>query len=132
MKLLARFANFLLVGGLATLVQYALLVALVKTGLFDAVTASSIGFVVSALLNYALNRRFTFRSRREHAVALPRFAAVAAGGLALNAFLMWLTCTKLGLHYLLGQIIATCCTLAWNFCLHQLWTFSDGRDANHP
>ena len=67
--------RFLLVGGTATAMQYAVLVALVRWAGVGPTLASCIGFVLSAVLNYALNRRFTFRSQARHAQALPRFAA---------------------------------------------------------
>ena len=124
MKFLAQFSRFLVIGGLATAIQYGVLIALVQLLDFDPVIASATGFVISALANYALNRRYTFRSSQGHQTAAPRFAIVATSGLLLNTLLMWVIGTMLKQHYLLAQILATGAVLAWNFWLHRHWTFS--------
>ena len=120
-----KFQSFLLVGGLATLLHYLLLIALVQLAALPPLAASTTGFTLSAALNYSLNRRYTFRSSRAHRQALPRFAITALLGLALNAAFIWVGHDLLGLHYLLAQMIATLLTLAFNFFLNLLWTFVD-------
>src|SRR5438128_7750584 len=85
-----QFIRFAIVGGVATAIQYAILIALVQGALAGAVAASSVGFAVSGIVNYALNRSITFRSSQAHAEALPKFAIVAVLGLAVNASLLWL------------------------------------------
>ena len=62
MVLLSQFGRFLLVGGFSTLLQYVILAFLVRTAGTDPVVASSIGYVLSAIVNYDLNYRLTFRS----------------------------------------------------------------------
>lgn len=120
---LARFARFVVVGGFATLLQYALLYVGVEGLHLAPVPASAIGYVLSALANYALNRRLTFRSRASHRSALPRFAVVSGTGLLLNTAIMYVGTAILSGHYLLVQIIATVLVLLWNFIGSQLWTF---------
>jgi putative flippase GtrA len=119
-----HLARFLLVGGLATALQFAIMYLLVRWARIDAVIASVTGFVVSALLNYQLNRVFTFGSDKPHRTALVRFATVAATGLCLNAASMHLLVNQLGLHYLSAQAITTVVVLAWNFILSKHWTFA--------
>jgi putative flippase GtrA len=118
-----RFRSFLVVGAVATLVQYVLLVALVELRDWPATPASSAGFAVSALLNYLLNYHVTFASRAPHRQAALRFALVALSGLALNALCMWMLERNAGLHYLLAQVGATLATLAWTFAASQGWAF---------
>jgi putative flippase GtrA len=126
-----QFARFAGIGALATVLHYAILIAFVQYGLVDPVTASTIGFALSALGNYALNRTFTFRSSRPHTEALPRFAAVTLLGLAINASLIWLFHILVGLHYLLAQVLATAGTLSWNFAVNRTWTFADSAMPHH-
>ena len=127
-----QFMRFAMVGGIATAMQYVILVVLVHAGLAGAVAASSIGFAASSLANYALNRSFTFRSSKAHSDALPRFFVVAMLGLALNAGLMWLFNVLIGIHYLIAQVLATGGTLLWNFALNRIWTFSRTSLAQYP
>jgi putative flippase GtrA len=121
---LQQFLRFALIGGVATAIQYAVLIILVQAQVSGAVGASAIGFTLSALANYTLNRRFTFHSTRAHVEALPRFTAVALLGLAINTGLIWLFHVPLALHYLVAQVLATCGTLLWNYSLNRVWTFS--------
>ena len=125
-----QFIRFLLVGGIATALHYAILILLVQTGLARAVVASSIGFAASAVLNYSLNRHVTFRSSRPHAQAAPRFVLVACTGLGINAALLWLLHGPGSQHYLIAQVLATLGTIVWNFALNRLWTFA--KLMEHP
>ena len=117
-----EFARFVIVGVLATALQYLILIGLVRVAHMDAVLASSLGFALSACLNYWLNRRYTFRSGTPHSQALPRFMLVASSGLLINATAMWLVSAHV--HYLLAQAVASACTLAWNYFLNRIWTFA--------
>lgn len=119
-----QFLRFAIIGGLATAIQYSILIALVESAVAGTVIASSIGFAVSAVANYMLNRRFTFRSTKAHVEAFPKFTIVALLGLTLNAFLIWLCNIVVGFHYLLAQVLATVGTLLWNFTMNRIWTFS--------
>lgn len=121
----ARFVRFSLVGGLATAIQYALLILLVHGFGMAPTPASSIGFVLSAALNYLLNYRFTFRSDRPHGPAAARFGLLAGTGLLINAAIMHLLIVA-GAHYLLAQVCATGVVLLWNFIGNTVWTFRMG------
>jgi putative flippase GtrA len=120
---LGRFARFAVVGGTATATHYLVLVTLVSWSDVRPLTASLVGYVLSALLNYQLNHSFTFRSQRSHAFALPRFLCIALLGLILNGLLVWLTNEVLGAHYLVAQITATAVVLLWNYHANRRWTF---------
>ncbi|MBK7457472.1 MAG: GtrA family protein [Betaproteobacteria bacterium] len=64
-RIATQFLRFLGVGGLATALHYAIMAALVVRGWMGPVAASTLGFSVSAVLNYRLNHRFTFRSGQD-------------------------------------------------------------------
>lgn len=121
--------RFLLVGGFCTLLQYALLVAGVELLHLDAVVASTSGFLASAVVNYLLNRRFTWASTAAHAVAVRRFLIVLAIGLALNVLGMRLLHGYLHWHYVLSQVLTTMVTVSWNFAGHRHWTFAPAGGA---
>lgn len=117
-----RFARFAVVGGLATAIQYVLLILLVRVCGMAPTPASSIGFVLSAGVNYLLNYRFTFQSNRPHGPAAGKFALLASAGLLINAVIMRLM-IGLGTHYLIAQACATAVVLFWNFIGNSRWTF---------
>ena len=123
MVLASQFSKFLLVGGFSTLLQYLILAFLVHTTGTDPVVASSIGYVLSALINYDLNYRLTFRSRVPYVGGMARFALVHAMGFLLNGMIMATGTKVLGLHYLVAQVAATVVVLFWNFFANRRWTF---------
>jgi putative flippase GtrA len=122
--LLGQFARFALVGVFCTAIQVLVLVMGVEGLGLDAVLASSLGYLLSAVASYLLNRRFTYASSASHAVLAWRFVTVLAIGVVLNALFMQLLHGYLQWQYVLAQLFATGGTLLWNFCAHRYWTFS--------
>jgi len=122
-RVLARqFLIFAAVGAVGTGVQYVVLIALVAAGT-NPVAASTVGFLISAVANYLVNYRLTFRSTLPHSSVAPRFAVIAASALLLNALLMWIQIHRFGLQYLVAQVVTTGLVLIWNFIFSRLWTF---------
>lgn len=120
----ARFARFACVGAVATALQYAVLVALVEFAALPATVASTVGFACGAVANYLLNRAWTFGARGSHARAAPRFAAMAAAGLALNAAVMAALHDLATLPYLLAQVLATGACLWFNYRVASRWVYA--------
>jgi putative flippase GtrA len=119
---LRSLISFGLVGGFATGVQYAVMSLLIWLFGCPLVLASGIGFAVSAVANYALNARLTFRSRESHAKTLPRFIVAALLGLGINSLLLAFL-ASLGMHPAPAQLLATLGVLLWNYTINALWTF---------
>lgn len=118
-----RFLRFAGVGIIGTIAHYFVLILLVEQFGVVPLAASSVGFTVGAMVNYVLNYRYTFRSDRRHAEALPRFYVVAVAGFVLNALVMLVLAEKLGLQYIAAQVVATGIVLCWGFGVNSLWTF---------
>jgi putative flippase GtrA len=117
---------FLLVGGCATALHYLIAFACLALLAAPVLAASAIGFVLSASANYMANARFTFPGAAAHAGAAPRFAVVAASGLALNSIVLALGMAA-GLGPIPAQILATIGVLIWNYLASALWTFRRRR-----
>ena len=118
-----QFYRYAGAGAIGTAAQYAVLIALVQFMGAGVVAASTTGAVAGALINYALNRRFTFASRRAHWVALPRYLAVAGAGIVLNAAVLATLLVIVHLHYLIAQVFATGIVLVAGFLVNRKWTF---------
>lgn len=119
----AQFLRYAGAGAVGTAAQYALLVVLVQARWTGPVVASTLGAIAGALVNYGLNHRFTFASRRRHAEALPRFAVVAIASIALNALVIAAVLGATGAHYLVAQVIATGVVLVAGYLANRAWTF---------
>ncbi len=122
--LIAQIASFAWVGVLATGAHFATLALVVERGIAGPVVASTFGAVVGAVVSYVLNRAFTFESTRSHAGAVPRFMVVALVSFILNGALMDLLVHRLGVFYLLAQVITTAITMLWTFSGYRVWAFA--------
>jgi putative flippase GtrA len=121
--LIRQFTRFVVVGGVATAIQYAILIACVEALGWTAAAGSGVGFVLSSIVNYSLNYRFTFRSSRAHRSAVWRFVVVSSGGLLLNVGLMALFVSHWRVPYMPAQVLVTGITLVWNFTGSACWSF---------
>ncbi len=126
-----QFLRFLLVGGAATALHYAVMIALVEAVGVAAPAAAAAGFLAGAVVSYLANRAFTFQSEADLGAGLFRYAMVMGVGLLLNVALVW-GLTGLGASYLLAQIAATGLVLFWNFFAARAFVFEGRRPTLPP
>jgi len=119
---LVRFFTYACVGVAGTAAQYVFLFAAVSVGWLTPVPATVIGAILGAIVNYALNARFTFRSK-DHASAMPKFAATAVVGIAINGGLMKALTQLTPWNYMICQVIVTLVVLLVTYAINLLWTF---------
>lgn len=114
--------TYTLVGAVATVTHYALLVFCVEVARWPAYAASGFGALIGAQVAYLGNRSLTFRHRGALGPSWLKFQATgglgAALGMALVALGEWL-----GVHYLLAQLLATMLMLGLTFAINRRWTF---------
>ena len=82
-----------------------------------------LGFIVSVLTNYYLNRRWTFRSSGAVSRELPKFFTVSVIAYFVNLGIFTVALQGLHLSDNLSQIIAIACVMPINFVLNKLWSF---------
>jgi putative flippase GtrA len=119
-----QFALFALVGCAAAVGHYGVLIVLAEWFALPAVPASAAGFVVGAIISYALNYQFVFQSEKNHATTLARFLTIATIGLGLNSALMAALTAGLQFHYLMAQVAATASVMIWSYVGNRCWTFA--------
>lgn len=120
-----QFAKFTSVGAVATSGHYLTLIVLREIIDMPVVAATTLGYLVGALINYWLNFHWTFARQASHRRAIPRFFSIATLGLMLNAGLMHIMVNRFSWWYLLAQVIATGLVLVFNFVCNRLWTFKE-------
>lgn len=119
-----QFLLFTGIGAIGTAGHYATLITLVEALRVAPLPASTLGFIVGALINYFLNYYYTFASTQSHRDTMLKFALVALLGAIANSTVMHVALSWFGLYYLLAQILATIIVLLWNFIVNKLWTFA--------
>lgn len=121
-----QFLRFAAVGAAGTGLHYLVLVVLVAMAGVAPGRAAFAGAVAGACVNYWLNRRFTFHSRRRHSETVPLFVAMAALGAVLNGLIVG-KLSAMGMNFLLAQMIATVCILVLNFLISKKWIFQKNK-----
>ena len=120
---LPQFIRYGGAGAIGTAAHFVTLALLVQFAGAGPIGASTVGAIVGAFINYTLNYRFTFASRRAHLIALPRFGAIAAAGVVLNAAVLSAVLAFAQPHYLVAQVVATGAVLIAGFLANRKWTF---------
>jgi putative flippase GtrA len=128
---LFQFFKYGAAGAIGTAAHYVVLIFLVESLDMQTVHATSVGFIVGSVINYHLNRRYTFRQARVASFAYGRFLLIAIiGALINNLKVKWLL-DNVAMHYLFAQLIATAVVLVWGFLANAMWTFRTVRDVKH-
>jgi putative flippase GtrA len=118
-----HFIRYSAVGAIATAAHYLVLIACVEGLRWPAFVGSGVGAVVGAQVAYAGNRWFTFAHTGAVSASWPRFQATALLGGLLGMGVVALG-VRLGMHYLLAQIVATLLSLVLTFAINRVWTFA--------
>lgn len=119
----SSFLRFLLVGGSATLLHYAIMGGLIYLAGATVGVASATGYILSTLYNYWANSRFTFSGAHDHKRSLPRFLVTALTGLGINQSIL-LVAVYLSFPVPIAQLAATAAVLFWNYFINATWTFA--------
>lgn len=121
--LIEQLLKFGVVGAAATLIDFAVMIALTELAGLDPVISAGISFTVSVVFNYLASMRFVFTRREDlgRAAEAAIFVALSLAGLAINEVLMWLGVTMLRLNYVLVKVAATCVVMLWNFLSRKRW-----------
>ena len=117
-----HFFRYGTVGAFATATHYLVLVAAVELVGWPAYLGSGVGAAIGAQVAYAGNRWFTFGHRGAMRTSWPRFQATALVGALLGMAIVALG-VRLGVHYLVAQVVATLASLLLTFAINRAWTF---------
>ncbi len=116
-KLLRQFGRFAIVGSIAFLIDFVILLTFTEVFKVDYLLSATIGFTTSIVFCYFASMKYVFRhkdglSRRREFVV---FVVLSAIGLLLNDGLMYLGVTYAGVDYRLMKLLATMAVTLYNF-----------------
>lgn len=118
----AGLLRYAAVGALATAAHYALLWWLVERCGWLAWLGAGAGAALGAQVAFVGNRWFTFGHAGALWSAWWRFQLTALGG-GLASMTIVALGTRLGLHYLLAQALATVLVLVLTYAVNRRWAF---------
>ena len=123
-RLVPQFMKFSVVGVIAFLIDFGVMVALTELAGLPPVVSAGISYCVSTVFNYLASMRYVFAHReglsrtREFAI----FVVLSLIGLGLNEAIMWLGGLIAGDGwYMLTKVVATALVMFWNFFSRKRW-----------
>ena len=125
--LLGQLIRFGLVGVLASVTHYLVVLTLVRIGWLP-LGANFVGFIIAFQVSFFGHFRWSFKdSHQEMGRAMRRFAFVAILGFFVNECLLWvlLEWSQFPLHLSLAMVLITVAGIT--FVLSRIWAFS-GRE----
>jgi len=122
--MLKQLAKYAVVGALATLLDFSLLIGLTRAGL-PYLFSGFVGFTAGLLLNYWLSVKYVFKIRRfsSRTLEFVVFAFIGIVGLLLNELLLWLFEEVLLFGYITGKIVSVIVVFFWNFFMRKYLAF---------
>lgn len=127
-KLIAQFMKFGIVGVLAFIIDYGLMILLTEAFGVPYLASTTISFIVSVIFNYVASMRYVFKrkddmSRRREFII---FVALSVIGLVINDVFMWLMTDQLFIDYRLSKIVVTFIVAVWNFVTRKIFLEAHG------
>jgi putative flippase GtrA len=116
-NVLNEAGKYFIVGGICTVLDFAILYILTEYLKVHYLTSSVISFMSTILLNYYLCTFWIFRFKIVNNKNLDLFyyIIITAIGLGINSVAIWYFTSFHGLHFMLSKLLATFFTFWWNF-----------------
>jgi putative flippase GtrA len=126
----AEFVRYSVAGGMAFVVDAALLFVFKEHGGLHYLVAAAIAYAAGVVTTYLLNSTWVFRRRRfaRRPVEFALFVAIALSSLGLNELLMWVLTDHASVHYMISKAIATGVLWFYNYGVRRwiLFTLPSG------
>lgn len=125
-----KFISYGIVGGLATLVEWAGYLLLHRALRFPYMAATALAIVISTFSNWLFGRLLTFKGRGKRKVVREIIQIYAASivGLLLNLLVMWLLHGKLGINDMAAKIVATGLVFFYNYFIRDLVIYKENKE----
>lgn len=129
-KLLNQILKFGVVGGLAFIIDYGILIFLTEVFHINYLISTTISFIVSVIFNYIMSLFWVFDvdENKNRTTVFSVFIILSVIGLLLNDLFMWVFVDGMSIHYLIAKIIATLLVMIYNFITRKL--FLEKRESN--
>lgn len=126
-----QFLRYVIVGGMAFLVDFGSLYALTEFVGLPYLVSAALAFLLGLFTNYALSISWVFSSRKlgNRWLEFGVFALIGLVGLGLNELIIWQCTETIGLHYLVAKIVSAGVVLFWNFFARKYALFKRSPDA---
>ena len=122
-KLLLQIFKFGIVGGIAFVIDYGIMVFCKEVLHLDVLLSAFFGFTISVIYNYIASVRWVFDVNREKNKTrnFILFIVFSVIGLLLTELIMWFGTDIINISYLIVKIIATIIVMIFNFITRKIF-----------
>ena len=123
-KLFSQLIKFGLVGVIAFLIDYGIMVFLTEVFKIPSLISAAISFTVSVIFNYIASVKWVFdvdKEKNSKTKELVVFILLSIVGLGINELIMWIMDKEFGIYYMISKIVATAVVMCYNFITRKLF-----------
>ena len=120
-KLLTQIFKFLIVGGMAFVIDYSLLYILTDIINIHYFISSIISFTISFIFNYIASIKWVFKAKKQTPRELFIFLTLSLIGLGINQLIMYAGVDIFKVYYMITKIVATAVVMVFNFITRKIF-----------
>lgn len=122
-SLISQILKFGVVGGLAFVIDYGIMVLCKELLDFSILLSVALGFIVSVIFNYILSIAWVFNvdKEKDKKKNFILFILLSIVGLILTEIIMYVGTDIFRIHYLIVKIIATAIVMVFNFITRKMF-----------
>ena len=122
-KLLLQIFKFGVVGGIAFIIDYSIMVICKEIFHFSVLVSAFFGFTISVIYNYIASVKWVFnvnqeKSKTKNFIIFVIFSVI---GLILTEIIMWFGTDIIKISYLIVKILATIIVMIFNFVTRKIF-----------
>lgn len=121
---MVQMVRFLIVGLMATVTHFAVVIGLVEGPGVGVMLANGGAWACALGVSYVGHYRWTFTADGTHMEHFPRYIIVSLTGLGLNLGAVWLLHHRLGAWYLVATTCGVTLSVIVTFVMSRLWAFN--------
>lgn len=122
-KLLLQIFRFLVVGGIAFIIDYSIMVFCKEILHFSVLLSAFFGFTISVIYNYIASVKWVFDVNKDNNKTknFVLFIIFSVIGLLLTELIMWFGTDIINISYLIVKIVATTIVMIFNFVTRKIF-----------
>ena len=116
-KIVNKIIKFSVVGGIATIIDFAFLYIFKEFLNIDVIIANTLSFIISVTYNYIASITWVFdvNKKKNKNVQFVLFIVFSVVGLIINNIILYILTDKLSIYYIISKVIATFIVMMFNF-----------------
>ncbi len=132
-KLFIQIFKFLIVGVIATVIDFILLYIFKEVFHMETVLANTLSFTISLIYNYIASTKWVFDVNKDNNKLRNTilFVVFSLFGLGINNAIIWFFERYIKIHYMIAKVFATAVTMIFNFITRKIFLEKNKQSKEH-